>query len=36
MITEKVTIRRIGPSSALKAGASVGLVLGVIFAFWAP
>ncbi len=32
MITEKVTIRRIGPSSALKAGAAVGLVLGVLYA----
>ena len=32
MITEKVTIRRIGPTSALKAGAAVGLVLGVLYA----
>ena len=32
MITEKITIRRIGPSSALKAGAAVGLVLGVLYA----
>ena len=32
MISEKVTIRRIGPTSALKAGAAVGLVLGVLYA----
>ena len=31
MTTERVTIKRIGPSSALKAGVVVGLVLGVIF-----
>ena len=36
MITEKVTIRRIGPTSALKAGAAVGLVLGVIAATLDP
>ena len=32
MISEKVTIRRIGPTSALKAGTAVGLVLGVLYA----
>ena len=32
MTTEKITIRRIGPKSALKAGAAVGLVLGVLYA----
>ncbi len=32
MNIERVTIRRIGPTSALKAGAAVGLVLGVIYA----
>ncbi len=32
MTTERVTIKRIGPTSALKAGAVVGLVLGVLYA----
>ncbi len=32
MNSEKITIKRIGPTSALKAGAAVGLVLGVLYA----
>ncbi|MDE0609184.1 MAG: hypothetical protein OXH77_04640 [Anaerolineaceae bacterium] len=32
MNTETVTIKRIGPTSALKVGALVGLILGVIYA----
>ena len=32
MTTEEVTIKRIGPTSALKVGTAVGLVLGVIYA----
>lgn len=32
MSTEEVTVKRIGPTSALKVGTAVGLVLGVIYA----
>ena len=32
MITEKITIKRIGPTSALKAGAVVGLAVGIALA----
>ncbi|MDD9957225.1 MAG: hypothetical protein OXP68_13530 [Anaerolineaceae bacterium] len=32
MNTETVTIKRIGPTSALKVSAAVGLVLGVVYA----
>lgn len=32
MISERVTVKRIGPASALKIGAVVGLVMGVIYA----
>lgn len=35
MNREKVTIKRIGPTSALKVGASVGLVSGLIYAVFA-
>lgn len=31
MSTEEVTIKRIGPTSALKVGATVGLLVGVLY-----
>lgn len=31
MISERVTVKRIGPTSALKVGATVGLLVGVLY-----